>query len=68
MKFGFTKARGHYTHSTDQVDATGKPLWYVRPIPAWWNAFGRPTKRNGEEGYLSHHLFYPLAVLHSLQL
>lgn len=53
IRFGFTKDREHYTHSTDRLDADGKPIWVVLPIPHEWKRFKRPVKYYGEDGYLT---------------
>lgn len=66
MKFGFTKDGKHYTHSTAVLDAQGKPVWAVVPIPDHWRAFGRPGRLDGEDGLISRpvvwNAFTPVVV------
>lgn len=67
MKIGFTRDRDNYTYETEEKDSLGKPIWAVRSIPHSWSRFGRPAKKEGEDGLLGNH-FYPLRVLHNLKV
>ncbi len=67
IRFGFTKDRKNYTHSTAVLDDRGKPVWAVVPIPGWWAQFGRPARKYGQDGMMGNS-FYPLRVLHNLKV